>query len=105
MKRALTTSCLALAFAATSLGFAPTASANIGNCNTWITYSSPNYGNAYCSNLAIFDKFRVRLTCIDPHGKQWIVLGPWKKNTQTSREKCSTSTNVGVLKVGVVFSA
>ncbi|MEU9847500.1 hypothetical protein [Streptomyces sp. NPDC047985] len=105
VKRALTASCLTLTFAAASLGIAPAASANTGDCNTWITYSSPNYGNAYCSGLARFDKFRAKITCIDPHGKQWIVLGPWKKNAKTSRQKCSSDTKVGVLKVGVIFSA
>lgn len=106
MKRALTASCLATAFATASFGFAPAASAggSVGDCDTWITYSSPNYGNARCTKIAMFDKFRAKITCIDPHGKQWLAYGPWKKNGETSKGKCSTDKNVGVLKVGVSYS-
>ncbi|MDV5147923.1 hypothetical protein R1T08_28070 [Streptomyces sp. SBC-4] len=98
---------LGVALAAASIGFAPAASASgsVGNCNTWITYSSPNKGNAYCSKIAWGDKFRVNLTCIDPHGKQWRAVGPWVSNTETSRAICSTDRNVGILRVGVEFSA
>ncbi|MEV3932402.1 hypothetical protein [Streptomyces sp. NPDC049944] len=51
------------------------------------------------------DKFRGRLTCVDPRGSTWVVYGSWKGNTQTSTAKCSDNPNVGILKTGVSFSA
>ncbi|MEU3652015.1 hypothetical protein AB0E67_04050 [Streptomyces sp. NPDC032161] len=53
--------------------------------------------------MAKFDKFRVKVTCVDPRGSQWIVYGPWKENAKTSTAKCSDNPNVGVHKVSVSF--
>ncbi|MEU0135330.1 hypothetical protein ABZ172_15095 [Streptomyces sp. NPDC006296] len=77
----------------------------MGNCKTWVSNGAPYTGSAYCSNLAAFDKFRVKLTCVDPRGSTWVVYGPWKGNAKTSSAKCSDNPNVGVLKTGVSFSA
>ncbi|MCP9957604.1 hypothetical protein [Streptomyces sudanensis] len=87
--------------------FAPAASAGggVGDCNTWKSSRAPYTGYAYCSQLALGDKFRVKVTCINPQGKQWTIFGPWKRNTEKSSAKCSDSPNVGVLQVGVSFSA
>ncbi|MER6502352.1 hypothetical protein ABT218_23980 [Streptomyces sp. NPDC001455] len=51
--------------------------------------------------MANFDKFRVKVTCIDPRGKQWVVYGRGRGNGDTSSAKCSDSPDVGVYKVGV----
>ncbi|WP_418958721.1 hypothetical protein [Streptomyces tritici] len=107
MKRALALTGVVGALLAGSAAFAPAASAagGVGNCNTWTSSRAPYTGSAYCSNIAWGDKFRVKLTCVDPRGSQWTVYGPWKRNTETSTAKCSDNPNVGVLRVGVSFSA
>ncbi|MER6608494.1 hypothetical protein ABT282_21910 [Streptomyces sp. NPDC000927] len=51
--------------------------------------------------MANFDKFRVKVTCIDPRGKQWVVYRRGRGNGDTSSAKCSDSPDVGVYKVGV----
>ncbi|MGW2258485.1 hypothetical protein ACWCXE_11615 [Streptomyces sp. NPDC001780] len=96
---------VALATTATTVIIAPSASARIqaGDCNTWRSNSAPWSGSAYCSGMGITDQFRVKVTCIGPNGNQFIVYGPWKKNTKTSTAKCSDNPNVGVYKVGVAF--
>ncbi|MFI1222680.1 MULTISPECIES: hypothetical protein [unclassified Streptomyces] len=106
MKRALSVfSVAALAFVGVGV-VAPTASAvPVGNCKTWVSNKAPYTGSAYCSNVAAFDKFRVKVTCVDPRGSKWFAYGPWKKNTQTSTVKCSDNPNVGVLNPGVSFNA
>ncbi|MET9665477.1 hypothetical protein ABZY19_08890 [Streptomyces sp. NPDC006475] len=94
-----------LALAAGMLALAPQASADTqaGDCNTWKSSRAPYTGSAYCSGMGISDKFRVKLTCVGPHGTQWLVYGPWKKNTQTSTAKCSDNPSVGIYKVGFAF--
>ncbi|WP_432060297.1 hypothetical protein [Streptomyces sp. S1] len=95
----------ALLGGAAALAPAASASGSVGNCNTWTSSKAPYTGSAYCSKLAMADKFRVKLTCVDPRGSQWTVYGPWKRNTETSTAKCSDNPNVGVLRVGVSFNA
>ncbi|SFY11663.1 hypothetical protein OH786_12490 [Streptomyces atratus] len=96
---------IALTLTAGTLALAPGASAGVrvGDCNTWKSNRAPWTGSAYCSGMAWGDEFRVKVTCIDPRGSQWIAYGPWKKNTETSTAKCSDNPNVGVLKVGFAF--
>lgn len=81
---------------------APSASA-VGDCNTWKSNKAPWTGYAYCSGMAWGDEFRVKITCISPHGTQFIVYGPWRSNTGTSSAKCSDNPNVGIYKVGWAF--
>ncbi|MEU1490106.1 hypothetical protein ACFYPA_23320 [Streptomyces sp. NPDC005775] len=105
MKRILSILSITAAALATAGVMAPTASAGVGNCKTWTSNSAPYTGSAYCSEIAAADKFRVRVTCVDPRGSTWIAYGPWVKNTKTSTVKCSDNPNVGILKTGVSFSA
>ncbi|MCX5341336.1 hypothetical protein [Streptomyces atratus] len=107
MKKALI-SAFAAAIAVASLIIAPSASAaEVGtqdiDCDTWYTKTSPNVGYAKCTGMLPWplEGAQVKLTCIDPHGKQWLIYGPRKGNGKTSSAKCSTDTNVGILKVGV----
>ncbi|MFJ1745511.1 hypothetical protein ACIOJD_04620 [Streptomyces sp. NPDC088116] len=93
---------LTLAVTAATVAMAPSASA-AGDCNTWKSNSAPWSGSAYCSGMGISDQFRVKVTCVGPHGTTFIVYGPWKRNTKTSTAKCSDNPNVGVSKVGVAF--
>lgn len=103
MKRASSTlACLTLTLTAGGVFAAPHAAA-VGDCNTWMTDKAPYGGSAYCSGMAWGDEFRVKLTCISPHGTQFIVYGPWKKNAKTSSAICSTNPSVGVYKVGWGF--
>ncbi|WP_329621569.1 hypothetical protein OG357_14620 [Streptomyces sp. NBC_01255] len=106
MKRSFAAFGITAALLGGSAALAPTASAGtIGDCNTWTSSRAPYTGSAYCSKIAWGDEFRVKVTCVDPRGSQWTVYGPWKNNTQTSTAKCSDNPNVGVLRVGVSFSA
>lgn len=106
MKRVFAASGIAAALIAGSVAFSPVASAaDVGDCNTWTSSRAPYTGYAYCSKIAWGDKFRVKVTCVDPRGSQWVRYGPWKKNDQTSSMKCSDNPNVGILKVGISFSA
>ncbi|MGW2088786.1 hypothetical protein [Streptomyces sp. NPDC001880] len=104
-KRASVVAGIALALTTGTFALAPGASAGarVGDCNTWKSNTAPWTGSAYCSGMAWADKFRVKVTCIDPRGSQWSAYGPWKKNAQTSTAKCSDNPSVGVLKVGFVF--
>ncbi|WP_326652135.1 MULTISPECIES: hypothetical protein [unclassified Streptomyces] len=104
-KRASIISGVTLALTAGALVLAPgaSASAQLGDCNAWKSNRPPYTGSAYCSGMGWSDKFRVKLTCIDPRGSQWLVYGPWKKNAQTSTAKCSDNPNVGIYKVGFAF--
>ncbi|MEU9762637.1 hypothetical protein ACFYYY_05825 [Streptomyces sp. NPDC001834] len=104
-KRISTIAGITLTLAAGTLTLAPSASAGVrvGDCNTWVSNNAPWSGSAYCSGMAKFDKFRVKVTCIDPRGSQWLAYGPWKGNAKTSTAKCSDNPNVGVLKVGFAF--
>lgn len=106
MKRAIAAVGLTAALLGGSAALAPAASAGtVGDCNTWTSSRAPYTGSAYCSKIAWGDKFRVKVTCVNPQGRQWTIYGPWKRNTETSTAKCSDSPNVGVLRVGVSFSA
>ncbi|MFJ3087614.1 hypothetical protein [Streptomyces sp. NPDC086838] len=105
MKRIFSTLSITAAVLATAGAVAPAASANVGNCKTWTSNKAPYTGSAYCSEIATFDKFRVKVTCVDPRGSTWVVYGPWVRNTKTSTAKCSDNTSVGILKTGVSFSA
>ncbi|MFD4221285.1 hypothetical protein [Streptomyces griseus] len=105
MKRTISALSITAALLATAGAMAPTASANVGNCKTSVSSGAPYIGSAYCSKLAAMDKFRAKITCVDPRGSTWLVYGPWKGNAKTSTAKCSDNPNVGILKVGVQFSA
>ncbi|MDV5147922.1 hypothetical protein R1T08_28065 [Streptomyces sp. SBC-4] len=86
-----------------SLMTAPTASAAAEGvtCEAWITYSSPNKGHSKCTGMLwLVEKAQVKLTCIDPHGKQWNVYGKAMGNGETSTAICSSDRNVGIIKVG-----
>ncbi|CAM5414917.1 hypothetical protein [Streptomyces narbonensis] len=106
MKRSFAAFGITAALLGGSAVLAPAASAaSVGDCNTWTSSRAPYTGSAYCSKIAWGDKFRVKVTCVDPRGSQFTVYGPWKRNTETSTAKCSDNPNVGVLRVGVSFSA
>src|ERR1044072_2652557 len=47
-------------------------------------------GSAKCSNLARFDQYRAKVTCIDSRGIKAVFYGPWKKGKsgEGSRRKC-----------------
>ncbi|NUK02887.1 hypothetical protein [Streptomyces lunaelactis] len=105
-KNASIISGVTLALAAGALALAPGAAAGeqVGNCHTSLSSRPPYTGTAYCSGMAWGDRFRVKLTCIDPRGSQWLVYGPWKKNDSTSTAKCSDNPNVGIYKAGWAFN-
>ncbi|WP_327369447.1 hypothetical protein [Streptomyces sp. NBC_01217] len=107
MKKVLV-SAFGTAIAVASLITAPSASAaEVGTrdvtCDTWYTKTSPNVGYSKCTGMLPWplEGAAVKLTCIDPHGNQWLVYGPRKGNGKTSSAKCSSDTNVGIYKVGV----
>ncbi|MFD7914108.1 hypothetical protein ACFV30_25835 [Streptomyces sp. NPDC059752] len=112
MKNRLIAAVGGFALAAASLTLATPAvaatsgpSGDMGKCDAWKTHTAPWGGSAKCTGTARADKFRVELTCIDSRGSQYTVLGPWKKNDQTSSAVCSSDPNVGVLHVSVIQSA
>lgn len=112
MKNRLIASMGGFALAAASLTLASPAAAattrpsgDLGKCDTWKSHTAPWGGSAKCTDMARADSFRVELTCINSSGSQYTVLGPWKKNNQTSSAVCSQDPNVGVLHVSVIQSA
>lgn len=80
-------------------------SGDMGKCDAWKSHSAPWGGSARCTGMARADTFRVQLTCINSRGSQYTVLGPKKKNNETSSAVCSSDPNVGVLYVSVIQSA
>ncbi|WP_208867357.1 hypothetical protein, partial [Streptomyces himastatinicus] len=61
-------------------------------------------GSAKCSNLARFDQYRAKVTCIDSRGIKAVFYGPWKKGKsgEWSSRKCpgTQGGRVGVYKAG-----
>ncbi|MEU3652016.1 hypothetical protein AB0E67_04055 [Streptomyces sp. NPDC032161] len=90
-----------------SLLIAPSATAGeVGaqkaDCDMWKSSKAPWTGYSKCTGmLPLLERQQVKVTCIDPRGKQWVVYGRGQGNGDTSSAKCSDSPDVGVYKVGV----
>jgi hypothetical protein len=61
-------------------------------------------GYAKCADLARFDRYRVKVTCIDTRGVKTVFYGPWRGGTSGdwSKRKCPGTQGgaVGVYKAG-----
>ncbi|MEU0843840.1 hypothetical protein ABZ370_30780 [Streptomyces sp. NPDC005962] len=109
-KAGSTVAAVAAAVATASVLMAPAASAadSAGNstragyvCTSQHTQTT---GYAKCSNLARFDQYRAKVTCIDSRGIKAVFYGPWKKGASGdwSSRKCpgTQGGRVGVYKAG-----
>ncbi|MCP9957605.1 MULTISPECIES: hypothetical protein [Streptomyces] len=105
MKKTFIAAC-GIALTAMSTFAVPSASAAQADvsCDTWQSSKAPYRGYAKCSGMLPWplEGAKVKLTCIDPRGKQWNVHGKIVGNGETSSAKCSDSPNVGIYKVGVI---
>ncbi|WP_234382233.1 hypothetical protein, partial [Streptomyces dysideae] len=61
-------------------------------------------GSAKCSDLARFDRYRAKITCIDVRGVKSVFYGPWKGGLsgEWSTRKCPGTAGgaVSIYKAG-----
>lgn len=98
---------LAAAVMAAGTALAPAAAAAGDDVNVKYVCTSKNTqttGYAKCADLARFDRYRVKVTCIDSRGVKAVFYGPWKpgRSGEWSQRKCpgTEGGRVGVYKAG-----
>ncbi|WP_411081995.1 hypothetical protein [Streptomyces sp. cmx-18-6] len=69
-------------------------------CKAWKSSGAPYKGYAKCTGMSPYRYAVVKVTCVDPRGKKWIIAGTKAKNGQTSTAQCSDNPNVGIAEVG-----
>jgi hypothetical protein len=96
---ALATAALSLAAGLTGVNPAAHAADTSSRCVTSVSSTAPYYGSAKCTGFAPAYKWRVVVTCQGPSGGPFQRYGPVVRTGGVSRQKCSDSPNVGIVRV------